>query len=87
VYFWTVKAYLASLPGVTEVHDLHIWGMSTTDAALTAHLVKPDVQDEDGLIAQVCRELHDRFGIEHATLQIERGRGTHPCALAAAHVI
>ena len=82
-----VKLHLASLPGVTEVHDLHIWGMSTTHAALTAHLVKPDIQDEDHLIAQTCRELHDRFGIEHATLQIERARGAPPCALAPPHVI
>lgn len=82
-----VKGYLGSIPGVTEVHDLHIWGMSTTDVALTAHMVKADVQDEEVLLAETCRELHARFGIEHATLQIERARGSPPCALAPAHVI
>jgi len=82
----TVHAYLAGLAGVTEVHDLHIWGMSTTDTALTAHLVKPEPQNEDDLLAQTCLELHDRFGIEHATLQVERG-GAAPCALAPDHVV
>lgn len=72
---------------MTEVHDLHIWGMSTTDVALTVHLVKPEIEDEDKLIAKTCQELHDRYGIEHSTLQVERARGITPCALAPAHVI
>jgi cobalt-zinc-cadmium efflux system protein len=67
-----VKDYLSALPGVTAVHDLHIWAMSTTESALTAHLVKPDVDDEDALLTRAARELHDRFGIEHPTIQIER---------------
>ncbi|MBK6899871.1 MAG: cation transporter [bacterium] len=75
-----VEAYLGGLPGVTAVHDLHIWGMSTTETALTAHLVKPDPRDDDELLARVCRELHDRFGIGHATLQWERGGQPAPCA-------
>ena len=83
----TVEAYLHSLTGVREVHDLHIWGMSTTEAALTAHLIKPDVVDEDAFLRTVCKELHDRFGIEHATLQIERGHGPIPCGLASAEVV
>ena len=82
-----VEKYLRGLPGVMDVHDLHIWGMSTTDVALTAHLVKPTAEDEDHLIARTCTELHDRFGIEHATLQIERAQGSHPCSLAPAQVI
>ena len=81
-----VHAYLASVDGVTEVHDLHIWGMSTTDTALTAHLVKPDAGHDDALLARTCHELHERFGIEHATLQVERGNST-PCALAPDHVV
>jgi cobalt-zinc-cadmium efflux system protein len=68
-----VDAYLADLPGVTAVHDVHIWAMSTTETALTAHLVKRDAQDDDALIAEATRALHDRFGIEHTTLQWERG--------------
>jgi cobalt-zinc-cadmium efflux system protein len=68
-----VEAYLASLPGVTAVHDVHIWAMSTTETALTAHLVKRDAHDDDALIGEASRSLHDRFGIEHTTLQWERG--------------
>lgn len=71
-----VYDFLKSSPGVAEVHDLHIWGLSTTEAALTAHLVVPDGTFDDARLAAVSRELHDRFGIEHPTLQIERGDGT-----------
>lgn len=67
-----VEEYLRSLPGVEDVHDLHIWGMSTTEAAMTAHLLKPIVEDDDQLLRQANRELHHRFGIEHVTLQVER---------------
>lgn len=75
-----VKEYLAALPGVSDVHDLHIWGLSTTEAALTAHLVMPDQSHEDVLLSQIHRELHGRFGIEHATIQIERGNlADYPC--------
>jgi len=77
-----VEAYLKSLPGVTNIHDLHIWGMSTTSAAMTAHLVKPDPRDDDALITQASKELHERFGIEHTTLQWERGDSTQPCDVA-----
>lgn len=82
-----VETFLESLPGVAGVHDLHIWGLSTTHIALTAHLVKPDLGHEDDLLTHACRELHARFRIEHATLQIESGRATHPCALASADVV
>jgi cobalt-zinc-cadmium efflux system protein len=75
-----VAAYLRDLPGVEAVHDLHIWGMSTTEAALTAHLVKPDPRDDDELLARAGRDLHDRFGIGHTTLQWERGDDPAPCA-------
>jgi cobalt-zinc-cadmium efflux system protein len=68
-----VEAYLLGLSGVTAVHDVHIWAMSTTETALTAHLVKQDVRDDDAIIAAATRVLHDRFGIEHTTLQWERG--------------
>jgi cobalt-zinc-cadmium efflux system protein len=67
-----VKTYLSDLPGVTGVHDLHIWAMSTSETALTVHLVKPNARDDDALIEQASRELHDRFGIEHITIQWER---------------
>jgi len=68
-----VEQYLSALPGVTKVHDLHIWAMSTTETALTAHLVKPDAEIDDGLLAHICDELHNRFGIGHATIQLEKG--------------
>ena len=77
-----VDAMLRGLEGVVEVHDLHIWGMSTTDVALTAHLIRPCHGGEDALLATATRELRDRFGIAHATLQVEEGLAIHPCDLA-----
>ena len=75
-----VRRYLAALPGVTQVHDLHIWAMSTTETAMTAHLVMPAGHPGDAALAGIVQELHDRFGIVHPTLQIELGdAGT--CAL------
>jgi cobalt-zinc-cadmium efflux system protein len=82
-----VERYLAGAPGVREVHDLHIWAMSTTETALTAHLVRPGAGTDDGLLERLRRELHDRFGIEHATIQLETGDPAHPCPLAPAHVV
>ncbi|MEO7102339.1 MAG: cation diffusion facilitator family transporter [Gemmatimonadaceae bacterium] len=82
-----VEAYLRSLPDVTDVHDLHIWGMSTTDVALTAHLVKPNAGDDDSMLIGTCQELGKRFGIGHATIQIERGHGPHECMQASAEVV
>jgi len=82
-----VLAYLGELPGVSEVHDLHIWGMSTTETALTAHLVRPDGAIDDGLLHQACAELRGRFSVHHATLQIESGAGAHACELAPQEVV
>ena len=79
-----VRAYLAALPGAAEVHDLHIWSTSTTDTALTAHLVMPAGHPGDDRLHAICSELHDRFGIGHATLQVETGAGGD-CRLAAEH--
>ena len=67
-----VEAELAELDGVETVHDLHVWPLSTTETALTAHLVAPDVASTDALLKEARRMLHDRFRIEHCTLQIER---------------
>jgi cobalt-zinc-cadmium efflux system protein len=78
-----VERMLRNLEGVVEVHDLHIWGMSTTDVALTAHLIRPCHGGEDALLATATRALRDRFGIAHATLQVEQGLAIHPCDLAA----
>jgi cobalt-zinc-cadmium efflux system protein len=67
-----VEAELAGLDGVETVHDLHIWPLSTTETALTAHLVAPEVQLTDRLLAAARAMLHDRFAIEHCTIQVER---------------
>jgi len=66
-----VRDYLAGLDRVRDVHDLHIWALSTTEVALTAHLVVEGEEREDALVHQVQEELHEKFEIHHATLQIE----------------
>lgn len=82
-----VRTYLNELPDVVQVHDLHIWGMSTTETALTAHLVMPCGCPGDAFLARIVKELHDQFGIEHATLQVEIGDLDHPCALEPEHQV
>ena len=81
-----VQDYLASVPGVLEVHDLHIWGLSTTQTALTAHLVCADPSAERTL-HDVTTELRDRFGIGHATLQIETDTDAELCRLRPHDVV
>jgi cobalt-zinc-cadmium efflux system protein len=81
----TVRVYLQSLPAVAEVHDLHIWPISTTETALTCHLVMPDGYPEADFLEAVYSGLAQRFGIEHPTIQIERG--DRPCKLAPAHIV
>jgi cobalt-zinc-cadmium efflux system protein len=71
-----VRRYLQSLPGVTEAHHLHVWALSTTETALTVHLVKSEPSGDDALLETVNHDLGERFGIAHATIQLERGRGT-----------
>lgn len=82
-----VREFLLGLEGVTEVHDLHIWAISTTETALTAHLVRPTASLDDDWLAAVTKTLHDRFGIEHATIQLESGLGANVCRLAPDHVL
>ena len=77
-----VRSYLAGLPGVSAVHDLHVWGLSTTDAALTAHLVCPTPSVDDAMLARIAADLHERFGIEHPTIQVEHGTGEVACRLS-----
>jgi cobalt-zinc-cadmium efflux system protein len=79
-----VLSYLADQRGVTDVHDLHIWALSTTSVALTAHLVVPDRGAEDALLTSLTPDLKRRFQIQHATLQIERDRCEHGCEDEAA---
>ncbi|AZI36721.1 putative CDF-family cation efflux system protein [Caenibius tardaugens NBRC 16725] len=68
-----VRAHLAALPGVNAVHDLHIWPMSTTETALTAHLVMPGGHPGDTFLLGLAQELEHRFRIGHTTIQIEVG--------------
>ena len=82
-----IESYLRSLPSVTEVHDLHVWGMSTTETALSAHLVRSEATCDDAFLARAHHELKARFGIGHATLQLETGDTAHPCALAPDHLV
>lgn len=74
-----VRQYLSSLPTCVEVHDLHIWGMSTTETALTVHLVGSRAAFDDAMLLKIEKELHDLFGIEHVTLQVETGDLPLPC--------
>jgi cobalt-zinc-cadmium efflux system protein len=78
---------LLAIPGVAALHDLHIWGMSTTETALTCHLVMPEGHPGDEALATITHELEDRFGIRHATIQIELGDGAEACALTPEHVV
>lgn len=74
-----VRAYLEGLSGVIAVHDLHIWPMSATETALTAHLVIPGGHRGDAFLHEVTHELDHRFGIGHATVQVETGAHADHC--------
>ena len=62
-----------------DVHDLHVWGLSTTQVALTAHLVVPQFSVGDEFLPGLCKELEHRFGIGHSTIQLEAGNPEFPC--------
>ncbi len=81
-----ISASLASIPGVMSVHDLHVWPVSTTETALTAHLVRGDVGNDGALLAAAQHRLEEFFGIQHATLQLEGSDFDCNCAFAVAEV-
>jgi cobalt-zinc-cadmium efflux system protein len=81
-----VSGFLRKIPGVTDIHDLHIWGMSTTESALTVHLVMPAGYPGDAVIDGITQALNQRFSVHHSTLQIEQGTTQHACSLHAALV-
>ena len=82
-----VRAHLASVPGVAAIHDLHIWGMSTTETAMTCHMVMPGGHPGDARLSLLARELEHRFGIHHATIQIELGDSAEICLLTPENVV
>lgn len=82
-----VQTYLENLPGVEGLHDLHVWPMSTSETALTVHLIRPELQNDDEFLAHAAKELHDHFGIEHVTIQLERSEWSDPCKLSGPHSI
>jgi len=81
-----VREWLAAQPGVVEVHDLHIWAMSTTETALTVHLIRPANDDGDSFLHRTCEGLARRFNIGHATMQVETDPA-HACRLAPPEVV
>ena len=82
-----VDRYLTSLPGVLEVHDLHVWGLSTTETALTAHLVRNDADGDGDLLHRITDGLREQFGIGHATVQFETPATAGSCVLRPGHVV
>jgi cobalt-zinc-cadmium efflux system protein len=82
-----IRKYLEGLPGINAVHDLHVWALSTTDTALTAHLVRTDSQGDNELLVAVCGELRARFRVGHATIQLEFSDTAKRCELAPDDVI
>ena len=78
-----VETYLRECAGVTDIHDLHIWAMSTTESAMTVHLVMPEGYPGDGFMDEVAHTLAKRFSLQHSTLQVEQGTTDHSCALHA----
>lgn len=76
-----VDAFLRQCAGVTDIHDLHIWGMSTTESALTVHLVMPNGYPSDAALEEIVHALEDKFSIHHSTIQVEQGTTNHSCSL------
>lgn len=80
-----IAQYLTFQAGVAAIHDLHVWAMSTTETALTVHLVSPHGHFDDARLAQLTVEMRERFGIAHSTIQVERGDGE--CGQAPSEVV
>ena len=76
-----IDAYLREQPGVIDIHDLHIWGLSTTESALTVHLIMPGGYPGDAFMDNIRETLDKRFSVHHSTIQIEHGTTDHACSL------
>jgi cobalt-zinc-cadmium efflux system protein len=81
-----VHEFLATRQGVADVHDLHIWALSTTETALTAHIIRPDFGDNDDFLHEVACDLLERFSIHHSTIQVEREIGRQDCHAHEGHL-
>ena len=75
-----IRQYLTELENVYQIHDLHVWPISTTEVALSVHLIMEEHAPQSGFLPGIVRELHDRFGIEHSTIQVE-SKNDNPCML------
>lgn len=82
-----IKSYLQNLPGVINVHDLHIWAISSKEIALTAHLVKPEINDDDEILIKICKDLKEQFKIHHCTIQFERLEAHKSCSQCVEQII
>lgn len=76
-----IRSYLSSLPPVERIHDLHIWPLSTTETALTVHIVVTSTQLNNSFLYDIQQHLHKQFGIAHTTIQVETSRGEDVCLL------
>lgn len=80
IHLGSVRNYLSGLPGVSGIHDLHVWATSTSESALTVHLIMPGGHPGDDFLCGIMNALHRDFDIEHATIQVETGN--QPCVLS-----
>ena len=76
-----IKSYLTEINGVSGIHDLHIWALSTQETALTVHLVMANRAIDNELLWETQKSLHDHFGIKHATIQVETENAATRCML------
>ena len=78
-----IKQYLMGLDSVDDIHDLHVWPLSTTETALTVHLVVKGASLDNKFLKNLQQNLHDRYGIEHSTIQVESSAGDSDCMLSS----
>ena len=76
-----IKSYLLSLENISDLHDLHIWALSTTEVALTVHLVTTQTSHHNTILEEIQKHLHHHFNISHATIQIEEQDDDYICIL------
>ncbi len=82
-----ITSMLAAIPGVSEVHDLHVWNASTSEISLTVHLVVPATANHEAVLAKAATDLRSRFGVSHTTIQLEQEEAGRTCAQRPAEVL